>query len=128
MLLAHAIVEYNQARRRFGGGRGNNRSQPSGGDGRFNEPFGNGNGSDEGDAGFPEPLYNRTNRVFNQDRNKFRSNYNNNDRCSTEYQDQKPREFYIPEEENEEQLFNSGISSGINFSNFDYIPVRVRSV
>ncbi|TRY62742.1 hypothetical protein TCAL_03661 [Tigriopus californicus] len=34
------------------------------------------------------------------------------------------REIYVPKERTEEQLFDTGISSGINFDKFDKIPVR----
>ncbi|XP_037823764.1 ATP-dependent RNA helicase vasa [Lucilia sericata] len=39
----------------------------------------------------------------------------------------KPREFYIPPEptDNEEEIFGTGITSGINFSKYDSIPVKV---
>uniref|UniRef100_A0A1A9X289 RNA helicase n=1 Tax=Glossina brevipalpis TaxID=37001 RepID=A0A1A9X289_9MUSC len=40
---------------------------------------------------------------------------------------QKVREFYIPPEptDNEEEIFGSGICSGINFSKYENIPVKV---
>lgn len=39
----------------------------------------------------------------------------------------KAREFYIPPEptQDEKELFSTGISSGINFSKYDNIPVKV---
>lgn len=39
----------------------------------------------------------------------------------------KAREFYIPPEptKDENELFSTGISSGINFSKYDNIPVKV---
>ena len=38
-----------------------------------------------------------------------------------------PREFYIPPEptDNEDEIFASGITSGINFAKYDNIPVKV---
>jgi len=40
---------------------------------------------------------------------------------------EKPREFYIPPEpsNDETEIFSSGITSGINFSKYDNIPVKV---
>jgi probable ATP-dependent RNA helicase DDX4 len=40
----------------------------------------------------------------------------------------KPREIYIPPEiaATEEELYNSGISSGINFDKYDRIDIKVR--
>lgn len=38
---------------------------------------------------------------------------------------EKPREFYIPPDINENELFSNGISSGINFKKFKDIPVNV---
>uniref|UniRef100_A0A0A1X226 RNA helicase n=1 Tax=Zeugodacus cucurbitae TaxID=28588 RepID=A0A0A1X226_ZEUCU len=62
---------------------------------------------------------------FNGDRDGNDNGFNNN---KGEYEgEQKQREFYIPPEptDNEDEIFNSGISSGINFSKYDNIPVRV---
>lgn len=42
-----------------------------------------------------------------------------------DFNDEKPREFYIPTEMDESDIFGSGISSGINFSKYDNIPVKV---
>lgn len=41
--------------------------------------------------------------------------------------DDKPREIYIPPEpsNDENEIFNQGISSGINFDKFDSIPIKV---
>lgn len=39
--------------------------------------------------------------------------------------DGEKREVYIPSETNDNELFNMGISSGINFEKFDKIPVKV---
>lgn len=40
-------------------------------------------------------------------------------------QTERPREFYIPPDINEAELFTNGISSGINFNKFKDIPVKV---
>ncbi|XP_004520983.1 ATP-dependent RNA helicase vasa isoform X3 [Ceratitis capitata] len=62
------------------------------------------------------------------DRNDISGSANgfNNNKGENEGE-QKQREFYIPPEptDNEDEIFNSGISSGINFSKYDNIPVRV---
>lgn len=52
-------------------------------------------------------------------------NHNRNNK-NNDQKEKKPKELYIPPEENEEELFNGGISSGINFVNYDNIPVKVR--
>lgn len=41
------------------------------------------------------------------------------------FREDAPKEFYIPAERNEEEIFNAGISSGINFEKYDNIPVKV---
>ncbi|XP_049318408.1 ATP-dependent RNA helicase vasa isoform X6 [Bactrocera dorsalis] len=63
---------------------------------------------------------------FNGDRDYNDTGFNNNNKGENEGE-QKQREFYIPPEptDNEDEIFNSGISSGINFSKYDNIPVRV---
>lgn len=43
----------------------------------------------------------------------------------TDFKDEKPREFYIPTEMDESEIFGNGISSGINFSKYDNIPIKV---
>ncbi|XP_036341505.1 ATP-dependent RNA helicase vasa [Rhagoletis pomonella] len=60
------------------------------------------------------------------DRNGDDDNGFNNNKGENEGE-QKQREFYIPPEptDNEDEIFSSGISSGINFSKYDNIPVRV---
>ncbi|XP_050320855.1 ATP-dependent RNA helicase vasa isoform X7 [Bactrocera neohumeralis] len=62
---------------------------------------------------------------FNGDRDYNDTGFNNNK--GENEGEQKQREFYIPPEptDNEDEIFNSGISSGINFSKYDNIPVRV---
>lgn len=44
-----------------------------------------------------------------------------------EFKDDAPKEFYIPPEPStdESEIFGSGITSGINFSKFDKIPMNV---
>lgn len=42
-----------------------------------------------------------------------------------DFQSEKPREFYIPPEIDESELFTKGISKGINFNKFKDIPVKV---
>ena len=42
-----------------------------------------------------------------------------------ENEDGTTREIYVPKEVSDEKLFDSGISSGINFDKFDKIPVRI---
>lgn len=63
---------------------------------------------------------------FNDNRDDHDHGFNNNIKSDNEGE-QKQREFYIPPEptDNEDEIFNSGISSGINFSKYDNIPVRV---
>lgn len=68
-------------------------------------------------------------------RREFNNNKGENDEHNTsggggdgeDGEPKKPREFYIPPEptENEEEIFGSGITSGINFSKYDSIPVKV---
>lgn len=41
------------------------------------------------------------------------------------FRDEKQKEFYIPPETDENEIFNSCISSGINFEKYDHIPVKV---
>lgn len=43
------------------------------------------------------------------------------------FQEEKPREFYIPPEpsNDEKDIFGTGIGSGINFGKYDNIPVKV---
>lgn len=43
----------------------------------------------------------------------------------TDFKDEKPREFYIPTEMDESEIFGNGITSGINFSKYDNIPIKV---
>lgn len=38
---------------------------------------------------------------------------------------QTPKEFYIPAEVTEDELFTAGISTGINFSKYKDIPVKI---
>nr|XP_036229860.1 ATP-dependent RNA helicase vasa isoform X8 [Bactrocera oleae] len=63
---------------------------------------------------------------FNGDRDYNDNGFNNNNKGENDGE-QKQREFYIPPEptDNEDEIFNSGISSGINFSKYDNIPVRI---
>lgn len=81
---------------RRGGGRGRGgRGRGGGGRGGFNSSFNNNKGEDENGEEGGEP--------------------------------QKPREFYIPPEptDNEDEMFNQGISTGINFAKYEKIPVKV---
>jgi len=52
---------------------------------------------------------------------------NNNQDENGEDGEKKAREFYIPPEptNDEVEMFSSGITSGINFSKYDNIPVKV---
>lgn len=40
-------------------------------------------------------------------------------------EDEKPKETYVPEDIEDDELFNSAIGSGINFNKYDAIPVKV---
>uniref|UniRef100_A0A182NTB4 RNA helicase n=1 Tax=Anopheles dirus TaxID=7168 RepID=A0A182NTB4_9DIPT len=65
---------------------------------------------------------------FGGDRNgDDRPPYSGNDPSMDEVKTDKPRELYFPPPptEDEQLIFGSGISSGINFDNFDDIQVRV---
>lgn len=87
--------ESNGERRGFGGGRGRGRGDRDGGGRR---EFNNNKGENE-----------------------------NGENQEEGGEPQKPREFYIPPEptDNEEEIFGSGITSGINFAKYDSIPVQV---
>ncbi|XP_075149989.1 ATP-dependent RNA helicase vasa isoform X2 [Haematobia irritans] len=93
----------NRERGGFGGGRGR-----GGGGGR---------GRGRGDRGDGERGGDR--REFNNNKGEEEGGEGG--------EPQKPREFYIPPEptENEDEIFGSGITSGINFSKYDSIPVQV---
>lgn len=54
-------------------------------------------------------------------------NFNRRFTISDKMTKDKPREFYIPPDptEDENEIFNTGISSGINFDKYDKIPVNV---
>lgn len=45
----------------------------------------------------------------------------------TQFEDDKPKEFYIPPEppNDENEIFGQGITSGLNFAKYDKIPVKV---
>ncbi|KRF98680.1 uncharacterized protein Dwil_GK18312 [Drosophila willistoni] len=62
---------------------------------------------------------------FRERRRRDENDMNNNEGGDDE--EKKPREFYIPPEPttDEAEMFNSGIASGINFSKYDNIPVKV---
>lgn len=51
----------------------------------------------------------------------------NNNHEDADGDEKKTREFYIPPEptKDETELFSTAISSGINFSKYDNIPVKV---
>lgn len=53
---------------------------------------------------------------------------NNHEGGDADGDEKKTREFYIPPEptKDETELFSTAISSGINFSKYDNIPVKVR--
>lgn len=59
------------------------------------------------------------------------ANQSNCTKCDSEkpadaiFHDEKPKEFYIPAEKDDQEIFNSGISSGINFDKYDNIPVHL---
>lgn len=44
-----------------------------------------------------------------------------------DFRDDKPKEFYIPPEasNDENEIFNQGITSGLNFAKYDKIPVKL---
>ncbi|XP_058986055.1 ATP-dependent RNA helicase vasa isoform X1 [Musca domestica] len=126
---------YNNNRRNGFGGRGRNGGGGRGGGGRN---FGNRNNDDNNDE---NGEYNGERRGFGGGRGRGRGDRDgggrrefNNNKGENEFGDkeeggepQKPREFYIPPEptDNEEEIFGSGITSGINFSKYDSIPVQV---
>ncbi|XP_053672425.1 ATP-dependent RNA helicase vasa [Anopheles nili] len=64
---------------------------------------------------------------YSNNRNGDRPHYDGNDPSMDQVKTDKPRELYIPPlpTEDESLIFGSGISSGINFDNFDDIQVRV---
>ncbi|KAL7739671.1 hypothetical protein ACLKA6_012226 [Drosophila palustris] len=64
---------------------------------------------------------------FNRRRRDGEGDMNNNQDENGEEGEKKAREFYIPPEptNDETEMFSSGISSGINFSKYDNIPVKV---
>lgn len=105
---------------RGGGGRGRGR-----GGGGFRGSRGGGRGRDGGDRRGGYDGGDRRGGDDNQngwgDDNQFGEG--DNDKQNTE----KPREFYIPPDptEDEDEIFQSGISSGINFNKYDKIPVNV---
>lgn len=107
------IIPYFQGERRSGFGGGRNRG--GGGGGGFRDGGRRDyNGNKGGD--------------YNQQNNGggYRGGSGKNNDDDGEEQ-KKPREFYIPPEptDNEDEIFGSGISSGINFSKYDSIPVKV---
>ena len=112
-LSSYYFQGYNGERRSgFGGGRGRNAGSRGGGfrDGGRRDYNGNRGGGD-----------------YNQQNNSGGyggGGANNNDDGEEQ---KKPREFYIPPEptDNEDEIFGSGITSGINFSKYDSIPVKV---
>lgn len=116
----HVRSEYDGERGHFGG-RGRNRGQF--GSSRHNESSTNSGRHPFSSRSDHDRDYDNN---YNSDRNdKFKGGFHKN---GGDPKDHKPKEFYIPPEENEEQLFSSGISSGINFANYDNIPVKVRDV
>ncbi|KAL9924844.1 ATP-dependent RNA helicase vasa isoform 3-T5 [Glossina fuscipes fuscipes] len=66
-------------------------------------------------------------RDYNNGRDEYKRNRNDDDQNGGADEPQKVREFYIPPEptDNEDEIFGSGISSGINFSKYESIPVKV---
>ncbi|KAH8404418.1 hypothetical protein KR222_011468 [Zaprionus bogoriensis] len=75
-----------------------------------------------GDGGF-----NRERGEKGERRRRDEGDMNNNVGEGGEENGRKAREFYIPPEptKDENELFSTGISTGINFSKYDHIPVKV---
>ncbi|TMW42366.1 hypothetical protein DOY81_012554, partial [Sarcophaga bullata] len=106
---------YNSERRNgFGGGRGRNGGGRGGGgfrDGGRRDYNGNRGGGGD----------------YNQQNNGGGYGGGGGGNNDDGEEQKKPREFYIPPEptDNEDEIFGSGITSGINFSKYDSIPVKV---
>ncbi|XP_054743112.1 ATP-dependent RNA helicase vasa isoform X1 [Anastrepha obliqua] len=109
----------------YGGGRRNNEENANGerNGGGFHSGRGGRGGGGRGGRGSRNNFGERNG--FNGDRHGDDQGFNNNK--GENEGEQKQREFYIPPEptDNEDEIFSSGISSGINFSKYDNIPVRV---
>ncbi|KAJ6644475.1 ATP-dependent RNA helicase vasa [Pseudolycoriella hygida] len=93
---------------------------------RKNVNYSNGsNGTNGMDSGFDQDAsHERSGRSFGR-RSKSRDGKELSDEVYLG--DDKTKEFYIPPEPSmdEQEIFRNGITSGINFSKYDQIPVRV---
>lgn len=61
------------------------------------------------------------------ERGRFNRDNGKGGKIQSEFKDEKPKEFYIPPDpsNDENEIFSQGITSGINFSKYDKIPVNV---
>ncbi|XP_055905642.1 ATP-dependent RNA helicase vasa isoform X2 [Eupeodes corollae] len=104
-----------------GGGYGRGDSNDyGGGDDRRGGGRGRGRGRGGGRGG-------RGGRNSDDYNSSFNNNKGENENGEDGGEPQKPREFYIPPEptDNEDEMFNQGISTGINFAKYEKIPVKV---